>query len=162
LVTREEVCHQAAIAGGLTNAQTSRPIGGAQVRIIAGPLEFTELLAWLATQHGDRWPGLRERLDRTRTGTDGHFHFLDLPNGQYTLEVSLPGQGSRYGSTQITAQVSRDFDGNINLAVVNPSIQPTTVRGRVINQDADPVVMAKVQIQAAGSAPLRIARAITA
>lgn len=78
------------------------------------------------------------------------------------LEASLPGQGSRYGSAQITGQVSRDFDGNINLAVVNPAIQPTIVRGRVINQGADPVVMAEVRMQGSGDTPLRTARAITA
>jgi hypothetical protein len=150
LVAWEEVRHQAAISGGLTNAQTGKAIGGAQVKITAGPLEFTELLARLADQHGNRWATLRKRLDRTHTGTDGHLHFLDLPNGQYTLEASLPGQGSRYGSAQITAQMSRDFDGNINLAVVNPAIQPTTVRGRVINQGADPVVMAEARMQDSG------------
>jgi hypothetical protein len=154
VVTWEEVRHQAAISGGLTNSQTGKAIGGAQARITAGPPEFTNLLTLLAAQHGNRWSALRERLDRTRTDPDGHFHFLDLPNGQYTLEVSLPGQGSRYGTAQITAQVSRDFDGNINRAVVNPAIQPTTVRGRVINQDADPVVMAEVRVQGSGERAL--------
>jgi hypothetical protein len=162
LVAWEELRHQAAISGGLTNAQTGKAIGGAQVKITAGPPEFTELLARLADQHGNRWATLRERLDRTHIGTDGHFHFVDLPNGQYTLEASLPGQSSRYGSAQITAQMSRDFDGNINLAVVNPAIQPTIVRGRVINQGADPVVMAEVRMQGSGDTSLRTARAITA
>jgi hypothetical protein len=150
MVTWQEIRHQAAIAGRLSDGQTGRPIGGAEIRIIAGPPEFANLLALLAVQHGDRWPRLRQRLDLTRTADDGHFHFLDLPDGQYTLEASIPGQGSRYGTAQSTAQVSRNPDTSINLATVNPVIQPTTVSGRVTNQSGDPVTMAAVQIQGSG------------
>jgi hypothetical protein len=150
MVTWQEIRHQAAIAGRLTDGQTGRPIGGATIRITSGPPEFDNLLALLAVQHGDRWPRLALRLDRTRTAADGHFHFLDLPDGQYTLEVSIPGPGSRYGTTQSTVQVSRNPDTSINLAAVNPVVQPTTVSGLVTNQVGDPIIMAAVQIQGSG------------
>jgi hypothetical protein len=41
VVTWEEVRHQAAISDGLTNSQTGKAVGSAQVRITAGPPEFT-------------------------------------------------------------------------------------------------------------------------
>ena len=73
MVTWQEIRHQAVIAGRLTDGQTGRPVGRAEVRVTAGPPEFSNILALLTTQHGDRWPSLRERLDRTRTAADGLF-----------------------------------------------------------------------------------------
>lgn len=34
---------------------------------------------------------MTERPDRTTTGADGHFHFMDLPNGDYEIRVTAPG-----------------------------------------------------------------------
>jgi hypothetical protein len=50
-----------------------------------------------ALLHKVHRPALAKRLDRTSTATDGYFHFLDLPDGDYTLIASLPGVGIRYG-----------------------------------------------------------------
>jgi hypothetical protein len=38
----------------------------------------------------------------------------------------------------------------VNLATVNPVVQPTTIRGRITNQQGDPLVMASVQLQGSG------------
>jgi hypothetical protein len=150
LTTGQEIRHQAVIAGRVTQGQTGRPLSNALVMITAGPPEFTDLLALKAVQHGRHWESLQNRPDRTRSAADGHFHFLNLPDGQYTLEVSVPGWGSRYGITQAPATVSRNPDSTVNLATVNPVVQPTTIRGRVTNQEGDPVVMAAVQLQGSG------------
>jgi hypothetical protein len=143
----QEIRHQAVIAGRVTQGQTGRPLEKARVAIVSGPAQFTSLLALKSVQYGRRWESLQDRLDRTRTAPDGHFHFLDLPDGQYTLEVSVPGQGSRYGVTQADATVSRNPDSSVNLATVNPVVQPTTIRGRITDQQGDPLVMAAVQLQ---------------
>jgi hypothetical protein len=146
----EEVRHQVAIAGRVTDAQTSQAIGRARVSITDGPLAFNNWLANHARQYGDRWETMMWRPDRIRTAADGHFHFMDLPDGQYTLTGSLPGSGTRYGTTQQVATVYRDAHGNITMAVADMTLPPTTLKGRIARQDNDPVVMAEVRVKGSG------------
>lgn len=147
----EEIRHQVAISGRVTDAQTGRAIGSAQVRIIAAPLVFMEWLANRAKQYGDKWKIMMERPDRIRTAADGHFHFMDLPDGQYTLTASLPGSGTRYGTAQNVVTVTRDAEGNITMAVADMDLPSTMLNGRItIQNTTDPVVMAEVLIQGIG------------
>ena len=103
----EATRHQVAIYGQVTDKQTGRAIEGSRVTITAAPAVYT------------RWRDLRllanpsERPDVTRTAADGHFHYLDLPDGQYTLVASLPAAGSRYGTVRAEVTITRDAEGNI-------------------------------------------------
>ena len=146
----EIVRHAVAIAGRVTDAQTGRAIGRAQVSITDGPLAFNEWLANYAKQYGDKWEIMMERPDQIRTAADGHFHFMDLPDGQYTLRASLPGSGTRYGTTQQVATVSRNAQGNITMAIADIALPSTTLKGRVAKQNNDPVVMAGVRVKRSG------------
>jgi hypothetical protein len=142
--------HQVAIAGRVTDRQTGRPIGGARVKITAGPQAFTKWLAVYALQYGDRWATMADRPDQTRTAADGHYHFLDLPDGDYTLTASLPEAGSRYGTAETQATVERDAQGNLTLTPADITLPPTTLKGRVTGQGAGPVVMAEMRMQGSG------------
>jgi Carboxypeptidase regulatory-like domain len=132
VVTWEEVRHQVAIAGRVTDARMGRAIGGALVMITTAP------------------PAFSGRDDRTRTAADGHFHFLDLPDGQYALTASLPGSGRRYGTASAQATVSRDSQGKITMATATIGLPSTTLTGRVTGQNAAPVAMAEVRVQGSG------------
>ena len=135
MVSWEITRHQVAIAGRITNAQTHRAIPGAWVEITAGPPAF------LASGSSRR----------TSTAADGHYHFLDLPDGQYTLAVSLPGSGTRYGVAQTQATVSRDTSGKIVMVSADLALPPTTIKGTVTLKDkGDPVMLAEVCVQGSG------------
>jgi hypothetical protein len=84
--------HQVAIAGKVTDIVTGRPLPGARVSVscTSGKLELT-------------------------AESDGHFHVLDLANGTYEVEASLPGAGYGNGIKQVT--VTRNSDGRIQMAV---------------------------------------------
>jgi hypothetical protein len=142
--------HQAAITGRVTEAHTGRAVRGAQVRITAAPEPFTTWLGLRAIQYGPRWESLVERPDQTRTAPDGHFHFLDLPAGSYTLTAALPAASSRYGTAQVQVVVSHDVEGNIDMVAADITLPSTTLRGQVTDQDADPVAMAEVRVQGSG------------
>lgn len=121
----EPTRHQVAIAGRVTDAQTGKPIAQAEVQIAGRP-------------------------GCIRTAADGHFHYLDLPAGNYTLDACLPGAGSRYGTGQVQVTVSHDGD-NITLASADITLAPTTLKGQVTDQGSgDPVVMAEVRIKGSG------------
>ena len=150
MTTFETTRHQVAIAGQVSDFETTRSIAGALVRITAAPAEFLTQLAALAQQYGAEWATLRERPDQTATAPDGHFHFLDLPNGQYTLAVSLPGSGTRYGTRQGQVSVSRDASDNIVLAAADLTLPPTVLKGQVTRADGTPLAMAAVRIKGSG------------
>lgn len=150
MIPVDTVRHQVAIAGQVTDSQQNRALGGAQVRISAGPAEFMNWLAVRAIQYGAAWETLRDRPDQVFTAGDGHFHFMDLPNGQYTLTVSLPGAGTSYGSAQAQATVSRNAQGKITMAVSDIALPPTAIKGKVTGPGNVNVVMAKVRLQGSG------------
>jgi hypothetical protein len=91
-----------------------------------------------------------ERPDQTQTAADGHFHFLDLPDGDYTLTASLPGFGSRYGTAQRQVTVSRNAEGRILMAPADIVLPPTTLKGRIVGQNDNPVGVAEVRVQGSG------------
>jgi hypothetical protein len=141
------VRHAVAIAGRVTDAQTNKALAKAQVQITNAPVEFSEWLGTRARQYGERWDTMEERPDRTRTAPDGHFHFLDLPNGNYTLNVSLPASGSRYGTADKVVGVTREADGRINIAPADIALPPTTIKGQITNPDNDPILLAEVRVK---------------
>lgn len=143
----EIIQHAVAISGRVIDAQTNKGIGRARVKITAGPSGFMNALVLQATAYGRRWNGMQDRPDRKHTAADGHFHFLDLPNGTYTLTATLPGSGSRYESAQITPAVSRDSLGNLIMTTADINMSPTTLTGRITDQSSDdPVFMAQVRV----------------
>ena len=143
----EIIQHAVAISGRVIDAQTHKGIGSARVQITAGPTEFMSTLVLQATAYGRRWNSLPQRPDRKHTAMDGHFHFLDLPNGTYTLTATLPGSGSRYGSTQITPAVSRDSLGNLIMTTADIQLPPTTLSGQITDQSSDdPVFVARIRV----------------
>jgi hypothetical protein len=85
------VRHQVAIAGLVSDANTSGAIERALVQISSAPDVFTDWLALRRLQFGASWNGLPSRPDLTYSRSDGLFYFLDLPDGTYTVSVSLPG-----------------------------------------------------------------------
>ena len=148
----EPTRRQAAIAGRVRDIQTGQTLAGIQVAITAAPAQFTAWLELKAMQYGDGWMAMSERSDRTRTAADGHFHFLDLPAGQYTLTASWPSGGSRYGIAQTVASVSRDTTGSItNRSITDLALPLTTLKGQVTGADTkEAVFLAEVLIQGSG------------
>jgi len=145
--TFETARHQVAIAGRVSDARTARPLAGVLVRIVAGPPAFTNLVATLAQHGGASWGARAERLDQTVTPPDGHFAFLDLPNGQYAVTASLPTTGTRYGTRSLQVTVSRDERGALRVGRVDLTVPPTTLEGRVTRASGGPLSMADVQIR---------------
>lgn len=143
----EQVRHQVTIAGRATDALSGKPIRGALVRIATAPPAFTAWLQLRALASGDRWEKMFVRPDRTHTAADGHYHFVDLPDGQYTLTASLPAYGDRYGASQVGATVARDPQGAVDMAEANLSLRPTTVRGTVTGTGSTPVAAAVVRLE---------------
>jgi hypothetical protein len=86
-----EVHHFAAIAGTVTNEADGKPVRGAIVEIVSAPEPFRLVQALREQQFGRKWRWMQQRVDRTVTGEDGHFHFLDLPNGDYIIAVRAAG-----------------------------------------------------------------------
>jgi len=149
----QPVRRQVAIYGQVSDAQTGLPIQGALVEIGKRPDAFNKWLELRSIQYGSDWDRMTERPDRTRTAVDGHFHFLDLPDGEYTLTASLPSAGTRYGTAQVTVTVRRDERGNIARNPADMSLPPTAIKGQIVTAaDKSPVFMAKIQIE--GSAEL--------
>lgn len=130
VLTWEVVRHQAAVAGVVTDAQTGKPIAGASIECTNLALEINKT---------------------TKTSDDGHYYFMDLPDGDFTVDASLPQSGSRYGTAQIVASVTRTSEGRINLATANLALPPTGVNGHITGPDADDnvvdILLADVKIK---------------
>ena len=87
---------QVAIAGRVLEGETKEPISGAMVEIIEMPEKFNEILSLKALQYGSQWEKMSDRADRQITASDGYFYFVDLPTGDYKLEVSVNAIGTDY------------------------------------------------------------------
>jgi hypothetical protein len=91
-----------------------------------------------------------DRPDRTRTAADGHFHFLDLPEGGYTLAACLPEAGSRYGQQVAKAKVAREGD-RLRWAFVPIELPATALEGRITDKGTgEPLVLAEVRVDGSG------------
>jgi hypothetical protein len=144
----EIIRHAVAIYGRVTDSQTNKGIGGVRVRISDGPPEFMDTLLYKAKSYGRRWDSLRDRPDRKHSEPDGHFHFLDLPDGSYTLTALAPGSGSRYGTAEVSTAVTLDSLGERIPANADIGLPPTTITGRVTDQsNGDPVFMAQLHVK---------------
>ncbi len=148
----EPTRHRVAVSGVVTDDLSGKSLARATIEITAAPAAFETRLALRRRQHGARWAAMTQRPDRTRTAADGHFHFLDLPAGEYTLTASLPTAGSRYGKTTADFEVALDGLGNTVLAVADLTLPPTTVEGWLTEtgSPAAPVAMAEVRVVGSG------------
>lgn len=95
-----------------------------------------------------RRPNNGKRLDLAHTPAGGAFYFLDLPDGAYRLRATLPGMGSRYGATEAQVEVPPALTGDDRREqTIEFELPPTTLRGRVIDQDTESgVAMAEVRV----------------
>lgn len=146
MVSWEITRHRIALFGRVTDAQAGKPLPGARVEITQGPPELAARLALLARQAEGRWESLAERPDRTQAALDGHFHFLDLPAGSYTLTASLPATGSRYGTVTGQAALTAGPQGT-SRAAVDLALPATTVQGHVTNPQGAPLALAQVGLR---------------
>jgi hypothetical protein len=145
------VRHRVALAGRVADALSGQPLAGVRVEITGGPPAFTSLLALRARGAGDLWAAMAERPDRTRTARDGHYHFLDLPAGAYTLAAALPEAGSRYGTATLPFTLVADSLGNITMAKADLALQPTTVQGKVSGTTSLPAALPMAEVAIGGS-----------
>ena len=92
-----------------------------------------------------------DRPDETRTTADGRYHFLDLPDGVYTLAALLPKAGTRYSQGRVDVTVTRDGEGNLKpMGVANIALRPTTLKGRIVDPNNAPVPLAEVRVKGSG------------
>ncbi|HZF08729.1 MAG TPA: carboxypeptidase-like regulatory domain-containing protein [Thermoanaerobaculia bacterium] len=151
--TLEIVRHRVAIAGRIADALSGRLLAGARVEITGAPAAFLNLVALRAIAAGTAgslWAAMAERPDRTRTARDGHFHFLDLPAGAYTLTASLPDAGSRYGTATLPLTLVADSLGNVVRAQADMTLPPTAVKGKVSGPASAAVPMAELAVGGSG------------
>jgi hypothetical protein len=150
--------HQVAIAGIVSDAETGDLISGAKVKLGHVSEAFNHWLVLKALPFADALnrdgriqlnPTLTLVQEQnalflvTYTALDGHYYFIDLPDGIYSLQVALPHLGTRYGTRQVE---------NLNVAgaeatIANLSLPPTGIKGRILDSDQNPIVMAKVQVE---------------
>jgi hypothetical protein len=91
------------------------------------------------------------RWDCTCSSGDGHFQFLDLPQGDYQLKASLDGRSRRYASAEVTTTVPREEAGQIKPAIATIALPATTLKGRITDRDdQQPVTLAEVRIKETG------------
>lgn len=120
------IVRRAAIAGYVIDGLTSRRLGGVAVTIVSSPAAFG---AWLAPRKVAY--GAADSAGRTVTAADGGFHFVDLPDGAYTLAFAHPGGDRYYAKATAAFAVARDAQGQIAVAVTPVSLSPTGIRGLV-------------------------------
>jgi hypothetical protein len=143
--------HKVAIAGRVLDAVSGKPMGGADVLLTTVPEAFRQRLTVVSSAYATQWNQMMERPDRTQSRPDGLFYFLDLPDGDYGLRISMPSLGRRYGGLEVPATVSRDKDGNIKFRLLRCALPPTLVRGRVTapGQEAG-VPLARIRVKGSG------------
>jgi len=88
-----------------------------------------------------------KRPDKTLTAMDGCFYFVDLPDTDecYTLTVSLPSAGTRYGVANSEA-IKVVYSNNGKITWTPIGLPPTAIKGRITDSKNCPLFMAKVQV----------------
>ena len=140
---------QIAIAGRVIQGETEQIISGAMVEIIEMPEKLKTILSLKMLQYGSQWEKMNDRPDRKITTSNGYFHFINLPPGDYILEASLPTSGTRYNTVKKTVKVSSSVNGNLATTMTNLVIVPTGIKGKITDADEPnkTIINAKVQIQ---------------
>jgi len=134
--------------GRVTDAGTGKLISGATVSITGGPDAFRRSVEARALQSRDAAGAVIARPDQTRTAHDGLFYFLDLPDGDYTLNASIADMGNRYAAQEAKATVSRNEQGDLNRVFLDLALQATTVRGKITGPGHETgVPMAEVRVK---------------
>lgn len=147
----EEVRHQVAISGKVIGPVKGMGLGHVRISIIDGPDEYLEWLAIKQAIAGEEWFTTAKRPDRVMTKPDGHFHFMDLPDGDYMLFAAFPNKSTRFGGVQLSVTVSRTPEGDIEMAKADIVLPATSIAGTVVRQGGNtPVVMAKVRLLGSG------------
>jgi hypothetical protein len=141
-----EIRHRVAVMGRVSDQQDGRPIAGVRVALTGAGAPFADWLALKALAWGAAWNGLAVRADRTVTAADGWFHFVDLPDGTYTVAAAWSPGGSRYGSAEGVATVAHDAEGRIRPVPLALVLSPTRVSGTVL-ADGAPVAIAEVGLK---------------
>ena len=80
-----------------------------------------------------------DRPDMTTTAVDGHYYFMDLPNGQY--QVTATPTNTRHGSSVGIFQVPHvqdDESDKLNYTLANLELSPTAIIG-MIRTKPDPL-----------------------
>ena len=143
--------HRVVIAGKVIDGATGKSIADAAVSLSEMPAVFEQKLAISSLVYGSRWNTLQQRPDRTRTREDGLFYFLDLPDGAYKLNASIPSYGNRYGTAQQSAVVSRGKKGDAKIAFVNLTLPATAVSGKITGPGHKTgVVLAEIRVKGSG------------
>lgn len=147
----ETISHKVSIAGEVTDSQTGNPISNAYVRISEAPAAFNSLLNIKAKQNDDTWNSMLERPDRTRTNANGHYHFMDLPKGKYTIVATLGDRYTRYGKAEIEVDVSDNTDEDFKYSEGDIKLPSTSVKGVITDKATDePIVFAEVRVRGSG------------
>jgi hypothetical protein len=147
LAVFETIRHQVTIAGRVKDRVTGKPVEDALIEIVGGPPAYLAMIDTQTSIYGAAWATMAKRPDRTVTRPDGHFHFMDFPDGTYTLTASCKRLGKRYGTAGRDVTVSRTPQGNVNLVSSDILLPPSTVKGRILRQGAStPVIMAEIRV----------------
>jgi len=140
--------HRIGIFGRIVDAITKKPVPGALVEIQSKAAVFNRKIQLAALRFREQWAAMMQRPDRTTTRPDGHFYFTDLADGKYTLRVTHPSAGRRYGSAEQSVEVSND--GRKRLAV-EIALPPTTVKGKIVaSGQKNGIAMAEVRVKGSG------------
>jgi len=153
--------HRVALWGKVVDGLSQMPLAGAEVTITTMPKAFTRRLKLLAAADSENWERRAQRPDKTRSRADGLFYFLDLPDGEYGLTAVLPNSGQRYAAAKQRATVSwaalDEFDKRnaagekMQRTCVKLALQPTTLRGKIIDAARDTgIMLAEVRMKASG------------
>jgi hypothetical protein len=84
----DRIHHFVAITGRATDEVTGKPVAAARVNLVS---EGKFLV----------------RRDQQVTGPDGFFYFMDLPNGEYRIQVSAPGAPPASAKVQVTRALDK-------------------------------------------------------
>jgi hypothetical protein len=142
--------HRVALAGNVIDAITNKAVTAAVISMTANvPPAFQSRLRLYEAQYGASWNAMAERPDRALSRADGLFYFLDLPEGDYELQVSAPAFGKRYGTVKRTANVARNAQKRYELDWAAISLPPTTIEGSVSSKKTG-ISFARVSLQGSG------------